>query len=101
MVTQPITVLAPSEISSIDTHAQVGTDGKAVVTVVALAAAGSVYALPCQWSTSDPSVTLQTTVMAKLDAPPGEVAVFALNRPGTFTATCGLAGLMATVSLQR
>jgi hypothetical protein len=100
-VTQGIDVVAASDVIRVDANATVEPDGTAVVTVMPATAAGPVYTGPCAWETSDSSVTLAADVGPTLALGPGEVAVFNLNQPGRFTATCALAGQTATVTLER
>jgi hypothetical protein len=46
-------------------------------------------------------VTLETDVTPRLDLGAGEVAVFNLNRPGTYTIGCTVAGQTASVVVSR
>jgi hypothetical protein len=49
---------------------------------------------------SDSSVTLADEISG-LDVGAGTLTVFNLTRTGTFTATCTMAGLSQTITLQR
>jgi hypothetical protein len=98
---QPVTVVPDSAITTLVATGAVQTDGTAQVTIVPQAAAGPVYTGPCTWEVSDPSVTLKTEVRPELDLAPGTLAVFNLNRAGTFQITCKVAGQSATVGLTR
>jgi hypothetical protein len=104
-VDQTFDVVDPAELTRLDATGSVEPDGTGVVTMVPRTADGTaVYGAPCQWTASDPSVTLGTDVTPTLQLGPGELAVFNLNRPGSFTVTCALPGpkpLSATVTLQR
>ena len=100
-VTQSITVVDPADITELTTSVAVEANDTAIVSVVAQSAGGGVYAGPCAWQTSDPSVTLGSEIGPSLELGPGTIDIFNLNRSGTFTATCTLAGKTATVTLQR
>jgi hypothetical protein len=99
---QPITIVDPSLVTSLATTTQPGATngGTSVVTVVAMTADGAVYTDPCDWTVSAPSVTLNSQTSG-LDLGPGDLTVFNLTAPGTFTATCTMAGQSTTVTLQR
>lgn len=100
-VAQPITVVPLSAITGLRASVALATSATAAVSVVPESTEGDVYTERCAWQTSDPSVTLGAEVGPSLDLGPGEVAVFNLNRPGSYTATCTVAGQTATVTLQR
>jgi hypothetical protein len=98
---QPINVVAAADITTLNITGQVEPSDQAVVTVVPQSAGGPVYTGGCAWSVSDPSVTLETDVTPRLDLGAGEVAVFNLNRPGTYTVGCTVAGQTASVVVSR
>jgi hypothetical protein len=114
-ITEAITVVPAAAITSLQTGYTTGIgslgpnvssftaagDGTVSVVVTATSANGEVYAGPCAWTTSDPSVTLTTQLASSLDLDPNTISVFEINRAGSFTATCTLAGLSATVTLNR
>ncbi|MDB4970492.1 MAG: hypothetical protein JWN44_6181 [Myxococcales bacterium] len=100
-VTQPFTIVGLAEITAITMSAQTLPDDTAIVSVVPQSALGAVYGGPCDWQTSDPSVTLATDVGPALHLGPGTVSVFNLTRPGTFTLSCTLAGQTAMVTVTR
>jgi hypothetical protein len=114
-IAQAITVVPQSEITTLQTGITTGlgalgpnvtsfataADGSVTVVVTATAAIGDVYAGPCVWTVSDPSVTLTTQLASSLDLEPNTISLFEVNRPGSYTATCTLAGLTSTVTLTR
>lgn len=100
-VTQPFTIVGLGEITLLAMTAQTLPDGTAIVTVVPQSAGGAVYGGPCDWHTSDPSVTLATDVGPALHLGPGTVSVFNLTRAGTFDLSCTLAGQTAMVTVTR
>jgi hypothetical protein len=100
-VAQPITVVAAADLTGLDANVIPQPNDTAIVSIVPQSAGGGVYAGPCAWQTSDPSVTLASEVGPSLDLGPGTLSFFNLNRAGTYTATCTLAGKTAMVTLQR
>ena len=102
-LTQSFTIVPASAITMIEAVVDqtAPASGVAVVVIVPQSAAGPVYTDPCRWTTSDPSVTLQSTVGPELDLGPGELGIFNVTRPGTFTVTCSVAGQSASVTLTR
>lgn len=71
------------------------------VDVVASSAGGPVYGAACQWTTSDPSVTVSRQAAATLESAPKTSTSFLLAAPGTFSATCTVGAVSTTVSLHR
>ena len=70
--------------------------------MVPQSAGGPVYTGgPCDWQVSDPSITLDADVTPRLDLGAGEVAVFNINRPGSFTISCTVAGQTSSVTVSR
>lgn len=100
-LSQPITIVPASAVTHLAIDAATQPNNTAIVTVQAVTAQGNAYAPPCVWQSSDASVTLASRIGPELDLGPGEVAVFNLNRAGSFTATCTTAGQTATVTLSR
>ncbi len=100
-LSQTFDIVPAAAITSLDMTGVVGQNDQAVVTVVPQSAAGPVYTGGCAWQVSDTSVTLDADVTPRLDLGPGEVAVFNVNRAGTFTISCTVAGQTATVSISR
>jgi hypothetical protein len=100
-LSQPINVVAAANIADLDMNAQVQPSDQAVVTVVPQSAGGPVYTGGCQWQVSDPSVTLDADVTPRLDLGAGEVAVFNVNRPGSYQISCTVAGRTSTVTVSR
>lgn len=100
-LTQPIEIVPASALTTIDMTAELQANDQAVITVVPQSAAGPVYGGGCAWQVSDPSVTLDADVTPRLDLGAGEIAVFNLNRPGSFTIRCALAGRTTSVSVSR
>ena len=100
-LSQTVTVLPASAITALDMAGSVQPNNQAVVTVVPQSAGGPVYTGGCDWQVSDPSVTLDADVTPRLDLGPGEVAVFNVNRAGSFTISCTVAGQTATVNVSR
>ena len=100
-LSQAISVVPASAISALNMQQQLQPNDQAVITVVPQSAAGPVYTGGCAWKVSDPSLTLDADVPPRLDLGAGEVAVFNINRPGTFTISCTVAGQTATVGVTR
>ncbi|MCU1277883.1 MAG: hypothetical protein JWM53_1429 [bacterium] len=100
-LTQAITVVPASAITSLDMAQQLQANDQAVVTVVPQSSGGPVYTGGCAWKVSDPSITLDADVTPRLDLGAGEVAVFNVNRAGSFTISCTVAGQTATVDIAR
>lgn len=100
-LTQTFTIVPQSAISALDMSSTTQPNEQAIISVVPRSSAGGVYAGPCHWTTSDPSVTLASDIGPSLDLGPGTLSVFNLRRPGTFTVTCSLAGLTSSVTLTR
>jgi hypothetical protein len=71
------------------------------VDVVANSASGAVYGGSCQWTTSDPSVTVSSQTSATLESAPKSSTSFVLGLPGTYTATCTVGAVSTSVSLHR
>ncbi|HEX4457839.1 MAG TPA: hypothetical protein VIA18_07700 [Polyangia bacterium] len=98
-----VNVVDPSLVNDlvVDSPPTTSSDGSASVAIAAqLADGSSVYSDPCVWSVSDSSVTLADEISG-LDVGAGTLTIFNLTRTGTFTATCTMAGLSRTVTLQR
>jgi len=100
-LSQPINVVAASAVTALNMTQQLQANDQAVVTVVPQSAGGPVYTGGCDWQVSDASVTLDADVTPRLDLGAGEVAVFNINRPGTFTISCTVAGQTSTVTVSR
>lgn len=100
-LSQMIEIVPASALTALNMTAQVQPNDQAVVTVVPQSAGGPVYTGGCQWQVSDPSITLDADVTPRLDLGAGEVAVFNVNRPGTFTIGCTLAGQSSSVTVSR
>lgn len=100
-LTQPINVVPAAAVVDLGMTAQVQPGDQAIVTVVPHAAGGPVYTGGCAWQVSDPSVTLDADVAPRLDLGPGEVAVFNVNRPGSYQISCTVAGQTASVTVSR
>jgi hypothetical protein len=100
-VTSTIEIVPASAITRLDLSPLTQPNEQAIVTVLVQSVMGPVYAGPCRWTTSDPSVTLASDVGPTLSLQPGTLSVFNLTRPGTFTVTCQLAGLSSSVTLTR
>ena len=63
---------------------------------------GQVFGATCAWSVSDSSVLIDNLQPAnKLDLPPTGSVTFKMSRPGMFTATCTIGGLMVQIPLKR
>jgi hypothetical protein len=99
--TQDVTVVAMAEVSSLTSSVTAQPDGTALVFVGALSADGAVYAGACSWSGMDPSVKLDAQVPASIDFSATSLSTFVLDRPGSYTATCTMAGRSATMTLTR
>jgi hypothetical protein len=100
-LSQMIEIVPVSALTALNMTAQVQPNDQAVVTVVPQSAGGPVYTGGCQWQVSDPSITLDADVTPRLDLGAGEVAVFNVNRPGSFTIGCTLAGQTSSVTVSR
>ncbi len=100
-VSQDIMVVAASDLTAINMAQQLQPNDQAVVTVVPQSAGGPVYTGACVWQVSDPTVTLEADVTPRLDLGAGEVAVFNINRAGTFTISCTVAGQTQSVVVSR
>ena len=100
-LSQTIQVVSAAEITAIDMEGDLQPNDQAVVTVVPQSAGGPVYTGGCDWSVSDESVTLEADVTPRLDLGAGEVAVFNINRAGSYTISCSVAGQTQTVTISR
>lgn len=100
-LSQAISVVPPSAVLDLGMSAQLQPNDQAVVTVVPHAAGGPVYTGGCAWQVSDPSVTLDADVTPRLDLGAGEVAIFNVNRPGSYQVSCTVAGQTASVTISR
>jgi hypothetical protein len=100
-LSQAITVVPASAVTALDMTEQLQPNDQVVVTVVPQSAGGPVYTGGCDWQVSDPSLTLDADVTPRLDLGAGEVAVFNVNRSGSFTISCTVAGQTATVAVSR
>ncbi len=100
-LSQPINVVPASAVQSLTMVGEVQPGDQAVVTVVPQSAMGPVYTGGCAWQVSDPSVTLDADVTPRLDLGAGEVAVFNVNRPGSYQISCTVAGQTASVTVGR
>jgi hypothetical protein len=100
-LSQPITVVPASAVTALNMTEQLQANDQVVVTVVPQSAGGPVYGGGCDWQVSDPTVTLDADVTPRLDLGAGEVAVFNVNRAGSFTIGCTVAGQTATVDVTR
>ncbi|MCU1277648.1 MAG: hypothetical protein JWM53_1194 [bacterium] len=101
LLSQTIMVVPASAITALNMSQQVQANDQAVVTVVPQSAGGPVYTGGCDWTVSDASVTLDADVTPRLDLGAGEVAVFNVNRPGSFTISCTVAGQTQSVTISR
>ena len=102
-LSQLVNVIDPSLVTNlaVESPPTTTTYGSVSVVIAARIADGSaVYSDPCVWSVSDSSVTLADEISG-LDVGAGTLTVFNLTRTGTFTATCTMAGLSQTITLQR
>lgn len=110
--TQPVTVVAQSDITGLVTNAataasgapavtsfEADANGVATVLVTAMSDLGPIYAGQCQWTVSDPSVVVSAVGSDDLGAGAADITVFVLERPGSYTATCSLAGRSVSVTL--
>ena len=100
-LTQAFDIVPASAITALDMTGTVGQNDQAVVTVVPQSGNGPVYTGGCQWQVSDTSVTLDADVTPRLDLGAGEVAVFNVNRAGSYTISCTVAGQTASVTVSR
>ncbi len=100
-LSQPIDVVPASAITALDMTQTLQQNDQAVVTVVPQSTGGPVYTGGCDWQVSDTTVTLDADVTPRLDLGAGEVAVFNINRAGTYTISCTLAGQTASVTVSR
>jgi hypothetical protein len=98
---QPITVVPATALTGLNLSGTTQPNEQAIVSMVPQSSSGPVYAGPCRWTTSDPSVTLASDIGPSLELGPGTLSVFNLTRPGSFTVTCQLAGLSSSVTLTR
>jgi len=101
MLSQAITVVPATAISALNMTEQLQPNDQAVITVVPQSSGGPVYTGGCDWQVSDPSVTLDTDVTPRLDLGAGEVAIFNINRPGSYTVSCTVAGQTQSVAVSR
>ncbi len=69
--------------------------------IAAYAAQGPVYGANCDWTTSDPSVTVTDHTPDHFDSAPTTTTEFTLAKRGAFTATCTIGSASATVPLER
>ena len=100
-LSQAVTVVPATAITALNMTQQLEPNDQAVVTVVPQSAGGPVYAGACAWQVSDPSVTLDTDVTPRLDLGAGEIAIFNINRAGTYTVSCTVAGQTSSVTISR
>jgi hypothetical protein len=100
-LSEPITVVPVTALTALNLSGSTQPNEQAIVSMVPQSTSGPVYAGPCRWTTSDPSVTLASDIGPTLELGAGTLSVFNLTRPGSYTVTCQLAGLSATVQLTR
>jgi hypothetical protein len=100
-LSQTVTVVPASAITALNMTQQLQPNDQAIVTVVPQSAGGPVYTGGCVWTVSDESVTLDADVTPRLDLGAGEIAVFNVNRPGSFTISCTVAGQTSSVTVSR
>ena len=100
-LSQTIDVVPAAAITALDMTQLLQPNDQVVVTVVPQSAGGPVYTGGCDWKVSDTSVTLDADVTPRLDLGAGEVAVFNVNRAGSFTISCTVAGQTASVTVSR
>jgi hypothetical protein len=103
---QPVTIVPPSAITSLTGTVKPNTTDStgvyANVEVVANSAAGAVYGVPCGWTTTDPSVLVESqSTTSSLDAAPKSIAKLKLNAHGAFGATCTVGAVSTTVTVSR
>lgn len=100
-LSQAFDVVPASAVTALEMTETVQQNDQAIVTVVPQSAAGPVYTGACDWQVSDTTVTLDADVTPRLDLGAGEVAVFNLNRAGSYTIGCTVAGRTASVTVSR
>ena len=100
-LSQVINVVPAAGVTALNMTETVQANDQAVITVVPQSPDGPVYTGGCDWTVSDTTVTLDADVTPRLDLGAGEVAVFNLNRPGSFTIGCTVAGQTASVTVSR
>jgi hypothetical protein len=100
----PFQIVPASAVTAISATAGTGFSSNSrwaiPVTVSPSTANGAVYGA-CAWSTSDPSVTVDSNQVSSLNVTPGSHVYFLLARSGTFTANCSIGTATANVTLQR
>jgi hypothetical protein len=103
----PVEVVATSQLTHLTAHVVatlLGDGGIPESTVETRFATdvAPVWGAACQWTASSPSVTVaRETIAVDLGQPPVNVTVFRLAQPGSFTVTCSLGALRASVPLER
>lgn len=100
-ISQTVQIVPASALTALQMTEHVQPNDQAVITVVPQSAGGPVYTGACAWQVSDPSVTLEADVTPRLDLGAGEVAVFNVNRPGSFDIRCTVAGQTSSVTVSR
>jgi hypothetical protein len=101
-VSQDVVVVDQSAITSLTTTVlEPKGDGKVAVLVGAQSADGPIYAGECEWSGMESSMTIESQVRSSIDFLPASLTTFVLNRAGTFTATCTMAGRSTQVTIAR
>jgi hypothetical protein len=100
-----VTVIPQSAIVKLGTTQHGNTTDSsgtyATVDVTAYAAGGSVYGAQCNWTTSDPSVTVRNQSVGSLERAAITTTQLGLAKPGAFVATCTIGALATTVQLTR
>jgi hypothetical protein len=94
--------VSPFSVTSIDAAIDTlitTSSGNAEVTIKAVphTPLGEAYGAGCAWTTSSPALRLESHDSDGLGAPPAETASFAIDAPGTYTATCTVGMRSATV----
>ncbi|HEX8950224.1 MAG TPA: hypothetical protein VF945_00190 [Polyangia bacterium] len=100
-LSQSFDVVPAAAITSLAMTQVLQQNDQAVVSVVPQSAGGPVYTGGCTWQVSDTTVTLDADVTPRLDLGAGELAVFNINRAGSFTIGCTVAGQTASVVVSR
>jgi hypothetical protein len=102
---QDVTVVPLAAITGVNGTVQPNSsDANGVyanVDVVASAAGGAVFGATCNWTTSDPSVMLQSQTATSLESAAKASSKFLLKSAGSFTATCTVGSAATTVQLHR
>jgi hypothetical protein len=71
------------------------------VDITANSAGGPVYGAQCNWTTSDPSVTVRSQSVGTLERMPIATTQLTLGKAGSFVATCTIGSLNTSVQLTR